>query len=194
MPCSGSTTESRATGATRTSATTPATRVSRARSRSIARRTTAVRRRDRTAARSASRDAQAARLRSALPAATRTARPKAVRTAATTAPIESEGSSCSLARRLDVAAIQCHEPRRDLPDRLRLVAQHASGGFRHPGPEATDHVELPDEDRGRRRRCLSDLIERELDEPLDPDRRDPHPELTLRVVPVALELRVLGQH
>ncbi len=100
---------------------------------------------------------------------------------------------CPTPRRIEVAAIKRDQRAGGFQDRVRLLRQRLTAGVRKPWRQAVDGVELADEHSGRRRRGLTDLIERELDEPLETYRRHPHPEPAASVVPVALERRPLGQ-
>ncbi len=74
-----------------------------------------------------------------------------------------------------------------------MTRQWLSAGVRKSRCQPTNCVELADEYGGRRRRSLTDLIECELGEALQSDRRHPHSEPATIVVPVAFQRRALGQ-
>ena len=74
-----------------------------------------------------------------------------------------------------------------------MFRQHLAGRVREPRSQPPDRIELADQYSGSRRGGLTDLIERELDEALEPHRRHPYPERTAGVVPVSRERGSLGE-
>ena len=84
---------------------------------------------------------------------------------------------------LEIGAIERDQRPRGFENRVCLF--HSACGRRLGSvlPPA-DHIELADQHSGRGRGGLTDLIERKLDEALEPHRRHPYPEPAASVVPV----------
>lgn len=94
-------------------------------------------------------------------------------------------------------------PHRGRGDQARLV-RSPFRGWRPLDPTALDgrraevavraanRFELADQYSGRRHRGLTDLIERELGEPIEAHRRHPYPEAAGSVVPVSFERGPFG--
>src|ERR1035441_6256753 len=78
----------------------------------------------------------------------------------------SERGVCPVPRRIEVAAIKRDQRARGFEDRVRLIRHRLTAGVRKSRCQPTDRVELADQYSGRRRRGLTDLIERELGEAL----------------------------
>ena len=95
--------------------------------------------------------------------------------------------------RIEVAAIKRDQRARGFLDRFRLIRQRLSAGVRKSRRQPADRVELADQHRGRRRGGLTDLIERELGEALEPHRRHPYAQPAASIVPVSFQRRPLGQ-
>ena len=73
---------------------------------------------------------------------------------------------CPAPRRLEVVAIKSDQPARRFEDGVRLIRQRLTAGVRKSRSEPANRFELADQYSGRRRRGLTDLIERELREAL----------------------------
>ncbi len=69
-------------------------------------------------------------------------------------------------RRVEVAPINRDQRARGFEDRVRLIRQRSTAGVRKSRCQPANRVELADQYGGRRRRGLTDLIERELGEAL----------------------------
>jgi len=93
----------------------------------------------------------------------------------------------------EIAAIERDQRACDFEDRVRLIRQRLTAGFRKPRCQSADRVELADQHSGCRRGGLTNLIERELDKALDAHRPHPYPELATGVVPVSLKRGPLGE-
>src|SRR6266446_5882310 len=94
---------------------------------------------------------------------------------------------CPVPRCFEIAAIERDQRACDFEDRVRLIRQRLTAGFRKPRCQSADRVELADQHSGRRCGGLTNLIERELDKALDAHRPHPYPELATGVVPVSLK-------
>jgi hypothetical protein len=99
---------------------------------------------------------------------------------------------CKLPRRVEVAAIKRDQRTRRFLDRVRLIRQRLTAGVRKSRCEPANRFELADQYSGRRHRGLTDLIERELGEPIEAHRRHPYPEAAGSVVPVSFERGPFG--
>ena len=69
-------------------------------------------------------------------------------------------------RRIEVAAIERDQCARGFEDRVCLIGQHLTAGFRKSRRQPGDRFELANQHRGRGRGGLTDLIECELGEAL----------------------------
>jgi hypothetical protein len=69
-------------------------------------------------------------------------------------------------RRVKVAAIKRDQRARRFEDRIRLIRERLTAGVRKSRCKPANRFELADQNRRRRRRSLTDLIERELGEAL----------------------------
>lgn len=69
-------------------------------------------------------------------------------------------------RRIEVAAIKCDQCACGFEDRVRLIRQRLTAGVRKSRGQPANRFELADQYGGRRRRGLTDLVERELGEAL----------------------------
>src|ERR1017187_6548256 len=85
-----------------------------------------------------------------------------------------ECDMCALPSRIEIAAIERDQSACGFEDRIRLLRQCLTAGVRKSRRQPADRIELMDQHSGRRRGGLTDLIERELDEALEPNRRHPH--------------------
>jgi hypothetical protein len=100
---------------------------------------------------------------------------------------------CPAPRRIEVAAIKRDQSARGFKDRIGLICQSLTAGFRKPRGQPANRFELADQHGGRRRGSLTDLIECQLGEALQPHWRHPDPEPAASVIPVPFERRPLGE-
>ncbi len=71
---------------------------------------------------------------------------------------------CPVPCRIEVAAIKSDQRACGFLDRVRLIRQRLTASVRKPRRQPANRFELADQYGGRRRRGLTDLIERELGE------------------------------